>query len=340
MSKQIKFGKIFIGENHPVVTIAEAAVEHLGSVQVAMRMAESAKLSGADIIKYQMHLPESEMISNEIKFWGGSLDKILEKYNLTIEDHKILITHCKKIGIQYLCTPFCPKAVEVLDELGVEAFKTGSGEMTNYPLMEKIAQTKKPVIVSTGMCSLKEIEETVKFLKTLKVKFMLTNCTSIYPAPYSSINLGLIKKYRDKFDIPVGHSDHTPDIWTSLGAVSLGACLIEKHFTLNRQMKGPDFKVSLEPKEFKLMVEGVHKIFAALGNKKEIHTEEKIVRDWAHHSVVTLKEIPKGSILNEDLIYVKRPGRGIPAKFLKKLYNKKAKRNLPKDKILQWEDIS
>lgn len=340
MSKEIKFGKVCIGETHPVITIAEAAVEHLGSVKVAMRMAESAKRSGADIIKYQMHLPESEMVSNKIKFWGGSLDEILEKYNLTIEDHKILIKYCKKIGIQYLCTPFCPKAVEVLDELGVEAFKTGSGEMMNYPLMEKIAQTGKPLIVSTGMCSLQEIEETVEFLKILKVKFMLTNCTSIYPAPYSSINLGLIKKYKDKFNILVGHSDHTPDIWTSLGAVSLGACVIEKHFTLNREMEGPDFEVSLEPKEFKLMVEGIHKIFAALGNKKEIYDEEKIVRDWAHHSVVTIKKISKGTLLNENLINVKRPGRGIPAKFLKKLYNKKAAKNLPKDKILQWEDIS
>ena len=176
-------GKFTINENSNTVVIAEAAVEHLGNLNVAMRMADAAKDAGVDIIKYQMHIPSSEMLPDKIKFWGGSLDEILENYNLSIDDHENLIKYCKKIDIQYLCTPFCAHAVKVLDELGVVGFKTGSGELGNFELMKAISKTKKPVVVSTGMSTIKEIEATVNYLKSLKVQFMLTNCTSIYPAP-------------------------------------------------------------------------------------------------------------------------------------------------------------
>ena len=337
--KNIRFGQIVIGENFPPVTIAEAAVEHLGSVKVAMRMAEAAKDIGIDIIKFQMHLPGEEMIPDVIKFWGGSLDEILENYNLTVDDHKILIDYCNEIGIQYLCTPFCPQAVDVLNELGVEAYKTGSGEMTNLPMMERIAATGKPVIVSTGMCTIDEIEETVNFLKELKTTFMITNCTSIYPTPYGAVNLKLIPEYQERFGLLVGHSDHTPDIWTSLGAVALGAKVIEKHFTLNRGLKGPDSEVSLESAEFKTMVDAIKKIYDALGAEKRIHNDEVMVRDWAHHSVVTLTDIAENTMLQKEMISVKRPGRGIPAKHLKDLLQYKTIRALPKNTIIQWDDV-
>jgi sialic acid synthase SpsE len=339
MSKPLNFGKVTIGEGYPVATIAEAAVEHLGNLNVAMRMAEKAKNIGASFIKFQMHLPADEMIPDVIKFWGGSLDEILENYNLSLDDHRSLIKYCNEIGIQYLCTPFCPLAVDMLDELGVVGFKTGSGEMTNFPLMERIAKTGKPVIVSTGMCTYEEVEETVNFLKAKKVQFMITNCTSIYPAPYETINLNLIPEYKKNFNILVGHSDHTPDIWTSLGAAALGAKVIEKHFTLNRAMKGPDFEVSLEPHEFKQMVEAINKIDAALGSKKKLHGDEENVRDWAHHSVVTLVDLPENSILKSEMLSVKRPGRGIPAKHLGDILEHRTTKALPKDSILQWDDI-
>jgi sialic acid synthase SpsE len=339
MNELLKFGNITIGENFPVVTIAEAAVEHLGNLNVAMRMADKAKDIGADFIKFQMHLPEEEMILDVIKFWGGSLDEILEKYNLSVDDHRALIKYCREIGIQYLCTPFCPKAVDVLNELGVPGFKTGSGEMTNFPMMERIANTGKPVIVSTGMCNDEEVGETVNFLKARKVKFMITNCTSIYPAPYETINLNLIPEYKKKFNVLVGHSDHTPDIWTSLGAVALGAKVIEKHFTLNRAMRGPDYEVSIEPGDFKLMVDAIKKIESALGATKQLHEEEKTVRDWAHHSVVTLVDVPKNVALQAEMLSVKRPGRGIPAKHLDDLLNYKTNKALSKDTILQWDHL-
>ena len=339
ITKQIEIGNVKIGNGLKPVTIAEAAVEHLGSLNVAMRMADMAKEIKADFIKFQMHIPEKEMLPNVIKFWGGSLDEILENYNLSIDDHKKLKNYCDKIGIEYLCTPFCPDAVDVLDEIGVNGFKTGSGEMTNFPMMAKIAATKKPVIISTGMSTLSEIQETVNYMNSMNAEFMLTNCTSIYPPPYESINLNLIPKYKEKFNVLIGHSDHTPDIWTSLGAVSLGACLIEKHFTLNKGLKGPDYTVSIEPNEFSEMVEAIEKIYLALGAEKLVHKEEVDVKNWANHSVVTVKKIIKGNIITKDMLNVKRPGTGIPAKKINEIIGKKVKKDIKINTILKLNDL-
>ena len=335
----IKVGNVEISDSGIPVTIAEAAVEHLGSVKVAMRMAEVAKNIGVDIIKYQLHLPKQEMLENVIKFWGGSLDEILENYNLSIDDHKLLIEYCKEIGIEYLCTPFCPDAVDVLNDLGVSAFKTGSGEMGNFPLMERIVKTGKPAIISTGMSTLEEVTDTVNFMKSHSVNFMLTNCTSIYPAPYEKINLALINRYKKEYNILVGHSDHTPDIWTSLGAVAYGASVIEKHFTLNKDLKGPDYEVSLEPKDFEIMIEGIKKIHLASGNEKTVHSEEKDVRNWAHHSVVSVCEINENEIIKDSMVSVKRPGSGIPAKLIKDVIGMKAKKKIEKNSLIKWEDL-
>lgn len=340
MSKDFKLGNFTINKDSNTVVIAEAAVEHLGSLNVAIRMADAAKALDVDIIKYQMHIPSSEMLANKIKFWGGSLDQILENYNLTISDHEKLIAHCNNIGIQYLCTPFCAEAVRVLDELGVVGFKTGSGELGNLQLMKAIADTNKPVIISTGMSTEEEIKQTVDYMKSLNAEFMLTNCTSIYPAPYSSINLKLIEVLRSKFDVWVGHSDHTPDMWTAVGAVGMGAKLIEKHFTLDRFLQGPDAAVSLEPKEMKQMIEGIRIIDEAKGSGvKEVQQEEQQVREWAHHSVVSLIDIPEGTLITSEHVTVKRPGTGIPAAKLNEVIGSIATKTIDKDSLLSWEDI-
>jgi sialic acid synthase SpsE len=340
MSKDFKLGNFTINKDSNTVVIAEAAVEHLGSLNVAIRMADAAKALGVDIIKYQMHIPSSEMLANKINFWGGSLDQILENYNLTISDHEKLIAHCSNIGIQYLCTPFCAEAVRVLNELGVVGFKTGSGELGNLQLMKAIADTNKPVIISTGMSTEEEIKQTVDFMKSLNAEFMLTNCTSIYPAPYTSINLKLIEVLRSTFDVWVGHSDHTPDIWTAVGAVGMGAKLIEKHFTLDRFLQGPDAAVSLEPKEMKQMIDGIRIIDEAKGDGvKVVQKEEQQVRDWAHHSVVSLVDIQEGALITNNCVGVKRPGTGIPAAKLDTVIGSKSKAFISKDSILKWDDI-
>lgn len=313
--------------------IAECAVEHLGSLNVAKRMAYVAKKIGVDIVKYQLHLQNEEMLPNKIKFWGGSLDSILEKYNLSISDHYELHKYCNSIGIEYLCTPFSPKAVKILNKIGVKRFKTGSGEMMNLPLIDEIIKTKKPLIMSTGMSLLGDVDFAVNyFLKKSKKNLLtLTNCTSIYPCPNNKVNLDLINLYKNRYGIAVGHSDHTIDIYSSLGAVSLGAKIIEKHFTLNKELKGPDFEVSLEPHEMKQLVIGSKKIYQSLGNIKKIHEKENITKNWAYHSIVSKKIIKKGDKLTKSNITVKRPGGGIPAKkfndILGKFYSKDISHN-------------
>jgi len=338
MIQEITFGKIHIGETHPVVIIAEAAVEHLGSLQVAKRMADAAKEAGADIIKFQMHMQE-EMIPHSIRFFGGDMDDVLNIYNLSTEDHRELIQYCKQIGIQYLCTPFCAAAADALDQIGAEAYKTGSGELTNIPMQRHIAQKGKPMIVSTGMATIEEIQETVAALREENATFMLTHCTSAYPPQYEQIHLRFIPKLKERFGVLVGHSDHTPDIYTAIAAVAIGARVIEKHFTLSRTLKGPDHHVSLEPHELKQMVEAIRKVEAALGDKKLIHEDELPVRSWAHHSVVSVQNIPADTLIQPQMVAVKRPGGGIPAKFLEQVYGRRTKRELPKHTLLRWEDI-
>jgi N-acetylneuraminate synthase len=260
-------------------------------------------------------------------------------YNLTVDDHNTLIEYCEEIGIQYLCTPFCRYAVDVLDDLGVVAFKTGSGELTNSIMMDRIIDIGKPLIMSTGMCAIEELDDVVKTIKQSDLDLVIMNCTSIYPAPYSKINLNLIPLYQQRYDVFVGHSDHTPDIWTSIAAVALGACVVEKHFTLNRSMRGPDYQVSLEPSEFMQMVEGANKVFEARGQDKLIHDEEVAVREWAHHSLVAKTNISKGEKILSTSLDVKRPGTGIPAKFIDKLESRSAREQIPAGTIIKWEHL-
>jgi len=338
MSQEISFGPVVISETGPVVIIAEAACEHLGSLEVSKRMVDAAKGAGADVIKFQLHVPE-EMIPGSIQFWGGSMDEVLTKYNLDVAAQAELLKYCQEVGIQYLCTPFSARAADLLDEIGVAAFKTGSGELTNIPMLRHIARKGKPMIVSTGMATIEEIEETVSTLKQEGAKFILMHCTSAYPPRYEQINLQFIPHLKERFGVLVGHSDHTPDIWTALGAVALGARVIEKHFTLDRALKGPDHHISLEPQEFRTMVNAIRKLEAALGSEKKVHPDEEPVRKWAHHSVVSLCDIPAGSVITPEMVGVKRPGWGIPAKHLEEFYGRVAKRDIPANSLLRWEDV-
>lgn len=349
--KKLKFGKLVIGGSKTVI-IAEIADSHNGSVETAKKLVDVAKEVGADVAKFQIHLPDIEMVPGKVQMWDGDLYEILKRNLFTPEMHKEMMDYCKKVGIEYLCTPFCPAAVDILNDLGVKAFKTGSGEITNLPHHRKIAKisakTGKPAIVSTGMCTMEEIADTVKVYEEegAKKNLILTNCTSEYPPNnYSHANLGLVKKLKDEFNVIVGQSDHTMDNYTSYAAVALGAKVIEKHFTLSRKQRGPDHFIALEPAMFKDLVDGIRKVEVALGNKKTISKEEQVVRDWAFHSVVASKDIKKGEKLSLENLMPKRPGSGIEAKYLdkkysKKLLGKKAKRDLPKDTIFNWKDCA
>jgi len=349
--KDLHFGKLKIGGDNRVVIIAEVADSHNGSMQMAKALVDAAKEAGADVVKFQLHLPDVEMVPGSINMWDGPLYDILKRNLFTSEMHKEIMDYCEKVGIEYLCTPFCPTSVDVLESLGVKAFKTGSGELANLPQHRKLAkisaETGKPVIVSTGMSTMEEIHDTVRVYEQegAKENLVLMNCTSEYPPnDYSHARLGFIRRLHDQFGVIVGQSDHTMDNYTVLAAVALGAKIVEKHFTLSRKMRGPDHFIALEPHMLAELISGIRKIEVGLGDEKKITEEESVVRDWAFHSVVASTFIKQGEILTLENLMPKRPGRGIPAKFLDPMFSgqligRRAKRHLMPNTILQWSDI-
>jgi len=349
--QSINFGKITINEHCPVVIVAEIADSHNGSLETARKMVDEIKKAGAQVAKFQLHLPEIEMVPGSIEMWDGSLYDILKRNLFTPEMHQEMKEYCEQAGIEYLCTPFCPAGVDILEKMEVTAFKTGSGELTNLPQQRKLARisarTGKPILVSTGMSTEEEVVETVSVYEEegAKDNLILMNCTSGYPPAYSSLHLDNIRRLQEKHKVWVGHSDHSLDNYSAFAAVSLGAKVIEKHFTLSRDQKGPDHKIALEPAMLKDLVDGIRKIEQAMQSEHNIYEEEQPVRAWAFHSVVAARDIVAREELTVENLIPKRPGSGIPAKYLDKKYGaellgKKAKRLLVKDTILQWEDVT
>lgn len=339
---RIQISDRWIGENEPCFIIAEACDNHLGDMTAAKEMALQAKLSGADAVKFQHHLPDEEMLRDGVPMssnFNMPLYEFLQKYALTLEQHYQLLDYCKEIGIIYLCTPFSRKAAEEINEMGVQAFKIGSGELTDIPTLKVIASFGKPMILSTGMSEVSEINETLQAILPINKQIILMNCTSEYPPKYSDINLGVIKQLQDKFDLIVGHSDHTPDIYTCFGAVAKGAKLLEKHLILDRRQPGPDQSVSIEPFELYQLVQGVRRIEAALGDTKTLQDLERPIRAWAHRSVVSLVDIPKGHKVDPEMVWTKRPGTGIPAKNLEKVVGRIAKVDIPANHLISWDEL-
>ena len=340
--REIQIGKRKIGDGHPVYIVAEAGDNHMGDVRVAKEMCRQAKLAGADCIKFQHHLPDEEMLWNVSKESNldMSLYDFLKQHSLKVSQHKELMDFCKAIGIQYLCTPFSLKASYELDALGTEAFKIGSGEMTDIPTLVRIARLRKPMIVSTGMSTLDEIQRTYDVLSQTGVPLAFTHCLSEYPPNYEDINLNFITEMEKQFpDVVIGHSDHTPDIYTCFGAVTLGAKIIEKHVILDKRTPGPDQAVSIDFQELHQLVDGIRKIESALGNKKKVHPGEKSVRSWASRSIVTKCPIKKGQRIEEDMIWTKRPGIGIPAHRMQEVIGRYAAQDIEANVLLKEEDF-
>jgi sialic acid synthase SpsE len=349
--KELKLGKLKIGENNPVIIIAELSDGHCGDLNKAKKLAKAAKDSGADVLKVQMHFPEVEMTSG-VKMWAGDLQNILKKVWFSPENHNELKKYCKEIDIQYLCTPFSPKAIDVLEGMGVDGFKTGSGEICNLPFHRKLAKisakTGKPIFCSTGMCTLDEIGETVGIYEEegSKDNLVIMNCTSEYPIKdYSHLRLGLIPVLREKFGVMVGQSDHSTELYTSFASVALGARVIEKHFTLDKNGPFPDDSMSLDPAMMKELTEGVRKVEQAIsGREKNIFPEEYEIRSWAFHSVVSNFDLKKGDRITLKNVRPARPGWGIEAKYLDKKYSskllgKKLNKEIAKNAVIKWEDF-
>ncbi len=331
-----------IGDGHPVFIIAEACDNHMGNIEIAKEMIRQAKVAGASCIKFQHHLPDEEMLP-QIPMsdnFDEPLYEFLKKYALSLDQHRELKAFCEGIGIIYLCTPFSYKAAKELKTIGVNAFKIGSGEMTDLTSLKAIAGLGNPMIISTGMCSLEEIKRTYNAMKEWDSKFALMNCTSEYPPLYEDINLGVINIFKTAFpDIVIGHSDHTPDLFTSFAAVALGANIIEKHIILDKRTPGPDQSVSIDMKDLAELADGIRKIEAAMGSEKKVNEKEKEIREWAFRSIVTTQDIPANTELAKEMLWTKRPGTGIPSHELPEYLGLRTKKFLKANTLLKREDV-
>jgi len=265
---------------------------------------------------------------------------IIKRCELSEAEEIKVKKYCEKKGIIYLSTPFSREAADRLERMGVSAFKIGSGECNHLPLIDHIARKGKPIILSSGMNDISSIRKSVKVIKKYKVPFILLHCVSMYPAPYDKLRLKSIIQLQKTFDVPVGLSDHSLGIYTCLGAVALGACVLEKHFTISRSWPGPDIPLSIEPGELKELIIGSKAIWQALNGNKEIQKEEKPVIDFAYASVVTIRPVKKDEVFSLNNVWAKRPGTGdFIGEDLYKILGKKAKQDLPKDTQVKKGDV-
>ena len=324
--------------------IAEIGVNHNGNVDTAKKMIEVAKECGADIVKFQTFNTDAltskfaKMAEYQKKNIGEekSQKDMLKSLALSYDDFRELADYCKEVGIMFLSTPFDIGSVHFLNSLQ-DIWKIPSGEITNYPYLVEIAKTKKKIILSTGMCTMDEVEASLKVLKNNgATDITLLHCTTDYPAPLESVNLKAMLTLKEKFDCPVGYSDHTKGIEVSVAAVAMGAKVIEKHFTLDRNMPGPDHKASLEPSELKELVDAIRNVEKALGDGNKKPTESELQnRNIARKSIVALKPIKKGELLSEDNLTTKRPGNGVSPMRWNEIIGTKAHRDYEEDELIE-----
>ena len=344
MHNQIKIGDRIIGKNYPPFVIPEVGINHEGSFLKAKTMIRDAYKCGAECIKFQCHIIEDEMIKNDVIPANAkeSIWNIMKRCSLTEEEEIKLKKYTEKLGMIYLSTPFSREAANRLEKMDVCAYKIGSGECNNLPLIKHIASFGKPVILSTGMNNIPSIRKSVSILKRAKIDFALLHTTSMYPTPYDKVRLGALDDLKLNFpNVTIGLSDHSIGNYTCFAAIPYGALILEKHFTSNKKWKGPDIPVSIDPKELKQLIEGSAAIKQALDGKKTILNEEQPTIKFAYASVVTTENIKKNDFFTEKNIWVKRPGTGeIPALQYDNILKKRAKKNIPKNKQLSYSDIS
>ena len=341
--KEIEIQGKRIGPHHPPFVIAEVGINHEGEYEKAIRLVDAAVEAGAECIKFQCHITEQEMIPTDMTPGDISKEKlwdIIKRCELSEKEEIDVKKHCDDKGIIYLSTPFSREAADRLEGMGVPAYKIGSGECNNLPLVEHIAKKKRPMILSTGMNDIASISKSVEVIKRYRVPFMLMHCVSMYPAPYEKLNLRSIPQMEELFGVPVGMSDHSLGIYTCLGAVALGASALEKHFTISRDWPGPDIPLSIEPGELSELVKGSKAVWLARGGEKAVLPEEKPVIDFAYACVVAIRDIRPEEEFSLDNIWVKRPGTGdIKAGSFNDILGKKARSRIKKDSQLKWEDI-
>ena len=340
-----------VGPGHSCLIIAEAGVNHNGDLDLARRLIDVAADAGADVAKFQTAVPEKVVsisapkatYSLETTDPGESqLDMVRRLHPFSPDNFAGLIEHCHERGIMFMSSPFDEPSIDLLDSLGVAAFKVPSGEITNLTYLSRMAAKGKPMVVSTGMSYLSEVETAVRTIREAgNEQFVLLHCVSNYPANPADANLRAMQTMSAALGAPVGYSDHTPGIEVSLAAVALGACVIEKHFTVDRKLPGPDHRASLEPEELGALVIGIRSVESALGNgRKEPVASEANTADVARKSLVTAVDIKAGTVLTEEMIDIKRPGTGLAPAMRHSLVGRSATVDIPADTLLETEMLN
>lgn len=343
--RYFKLGKIKINHKTPPVIIAEIGINHNGKIKEAIKIANHAIKAGADIIKHQTHVVKDEMATVAKKVIPGNSNKsiyeIIEKCSLNESDEYKLMQYVKNKKKIFISTPFSRAAVDRLEKFNVPGFKIGSGECNNYPLIDYIASKRKPIILSTGMNDFKSIDESIKIFKKYKINFALMHCTNLYPTPNKLTRLECVKEMKEKYRSNIiGYSDHTIDNCSALGAVALGAQIIERHFTYSKKIKGPDISCSMDSKDLINLKDNSKKIFIGLKGEKKALSEEKPTINFAFASVTIVKNINKGEKFTKKNIFTLRPYNGFyKVKDYKSILGKKASRNLFAGNQLKRNDV-
>jgi N-acetylneuraminate synthase/N,N'-diacetyllegionaminate synthase len=344
MAKTIQVGDKSIGAGAPVFVIAEAGVNHNGDLEMAKRLIDVAIKAGADAVKFQTFKAETLVTATapkaEYQTQTTPVDEsqleMLRKLELSNEDHDELSAYCRRTGILFLSTPFDEDSADLLDALSVPVFKISSGDLTNTPLLEHVAKKRKPVILSTGMADLVEVRDAVETLNAAGCdEVVLLHCVSDYPADPADVNLRAIQTLRETFNLPVGFSDHTQGLEVALAAAALGASVIEKHFTLDRNLPGPDHRASLEPDELIKFISGIRTVESSLGSGEKVPTAREIeTAKVARRSIVATQTIPAGTIVERNMIAAKRPGTGLPPARLNSIVGRKTRIEIPVGTLL------
>lgn len=332
-----------LGPAEPTLVIAEIGNNHDGSMGQARALVEAAAEAGADAVKLQTHIADAEMLPSTPTppHFDEPRYEFTRRMELSEEQHRELMQLAGKRGLLFLSSPFSVEAVELLERLGLPAYKIASGEVTNPPLVQAVARTRKPVLMSTGMSGVDDIANAVAVLREAGAPFALLQCTSKYPCPPEDVNLHALRMLSERFDCPVGLSDHTPDVYTAIAAVALGAVCIEKHFTLSRRLYGPDHHASLEPEDLARLVEGVRQVDAALGSGEKVRDPElDPVRSTFEKSVVTACEVPEGTVIEASMLTTKRPGTGIPAAQIGEIVGRRSASTLDSNRLVEEADLA
>lgn len=344
--KDFSIGGRMVGPDHAPLVIAEIGINHEGEMGKAIKMIEDAAAAGCEVCKFQSHVIEDEMIPEAKKVIPGntnvSIWEVMERCALSEECEKELKKIVESHGMIFLSTPFSRAAADRLESIGVCAYKIGSGECNNYPLVEHVASFGKPIILSTGMNDIESINPSVEILRAAKVPFCLMQCTSIYPTPYDKVNLGALDELADAFpDAVLGLSDHSKGIWTCVGACARGAVVLEKHFVSDKSWPGPDVDVSIDPAELNMLKFASAAVWeASKGKGKCIFPEEQVTIDFAYSCVVTIASVKAGQEFTMKNIWCKRPGTGeIKAKYFKDVLGKTATCDVEADVHVKVSDV-